>query len=86
MKEKVLSLQPFLSFISFSNDKESLKNKIMDEKAANQLLETLENEKVNLKADTGRNYKSVFRIMKRNPGAISRKHEEELNEIKRMIK
>jgi len=66
--------------------KESLKNKIMDEKAANQLLETLENEKVNLKADTGRNYKSVFRIMKRNPGAISRKHEEELNEIKRMIK
>ena len=64
--------------------KESLKNKIMDEKAANQLLETLENEKVNLKADTGRNYKSVFRIM--NPGAISRKHEEELNEIKRMIK
>ena len=49
---------------------ESLKNKLMDEKYANQLLETLENEKVNLKTDNKKSYKSVFRMVKRNPGAI----------------
>ena len=61
---------------------ESLKNKLMDEKYANQLLETLENEKVNLKTD----YKSVFRMVKRNPGAVSRSHSAELDEIKKLIK
>jgi len=65
---------------------ESLKNKLMDEKYANQLLETLENEKVNLKTDNKKNYKSVFRMVKRNPGAVSRSYSAELDEIKKLIK
>ena len=65
---------------------EELKNKLMDEGAANQLLETLENEKVNLKTDHNKSYKSVFRMVKRNPGAVSRKHSAELDEIKKLIK
>ena len=65
---------------------ESLKNKLMDEKYANQLLETLENEKVNLKTDNKKSYKSVFRMVKRNPGAVSRSHSAELDEIKKLIK
>ena len=65
---------------------EGLKNKLMDEGAANQLLETLENEKVNLKTDHNKSYKSVFRMVKRNPGAVSRKHSAELDEIKKLIK
>ena len=65
---------------------EGLKNKLMDEKYANQLLETLENEKVNLKTDNKKSYKSVFRMVKRNPGAVSRSHSAELDEIKKLIK
>ena len=65
---------------------EGFKNKLMDEGAANQLLETLENEKVNLKTDHNKSYKSVFRMVKRNPGAVSRKHSAELDEIKKLIK
>ena len=63
---------------------EGFKNKLMDEGAANQLLETLENEKV--KTDHNKSYKSVFRMVKRNPGAVSRKHSAELDEIKKLIK
>lgn len=65
---------------------ESLRNKLMDEKYANQLLETLENEKVNLRTDNKKSYKSVFRMVKRNPGAVSRSHSAELDEIKKLIK
>ena len=50
------------------------------------MLETLENEKVNLKTDNKKSYKSVFRMVKRNPGAVSRSHSAELDEIKKLIK
>lgn len=64
---------------------EGLKNRIMDENAANQILETLENEKVNLKSDNKKSYRSVFRMVKRNPGAVSRSYSDELDEIKKMM-
>ena len=44
------------------------------------------NERKGIKLATLQSYKSVFRMVKRNPGAVSRKHSAELDEIKKLIK
>ncbi|MGN0327491.1 MAG: putative ABC transporter permease [Lachnospira sp.] len=66
--------------------KEALTNKSVDEKGANQILETLENEKHKVGSTSTKEYKSISRIIKRNPYTVSHKHTDALKEIKEIFK
>lgn len=62
------------------------KNNIGESIEIRGFLAKLEEEKQKIGARTAEEYKRILRIIKRNPDAISKEHEQELEEIKKMMK